>query len=416
MHDDTTLTPFERQVAAELERYTRGVVDPKPTTVVAREAVRVRPRPRHWWSSRGGRLILVAAVVGTSAIGVVGLAGSRPSVAVLPAPSPSPSPTPTASLPYPLAGSSGLVVYHIGNIDDSAAQIHLVGLDGSNDHVVTTDAPDPRHEQPEWDPTGGTFTFLVSATFADGRDIWSYDVASARSTRLIECADPCVDQESVAMSPDGTRLTYFYAEGPNEDVVVNGETVAIPAKCWLRIAWIDARAAPVDLKPTTCGLVEYRYPRWSPTADRIAVIRARQDVRGAPPVGTELVLIDVATGEESVLATRSGEALSGLDWSPDGQWIAFTDGSSLARIHPDGSDPGELVPAGTDPITHPRYLADGSRITYVLDTLAKASGGSVAAGDVVDVSPWIVDANGGVPVKFLPYGTFTNWMSIQPVP
>jgi Tol biopolymer transport system component len=419
MHDDTTLTAFERRVADELDRYSRGVVDTRSTMDIARTAIAARPRARNRWSSRNGRLILVAAVVASATLGIIGVGGSRPSVAILPSPSPTPtpslSPTPTPAS-YPLEGSPGLVVYHIGNIDDSAAEIHLVGLDGSNDHVVATDVSAPRHEQPEWTPDGTGFTFLVSPTFADGRDIWRYDLATGRSALLVQCVEPCVDQESVAMSPEQTRLVFFVAERPIDDVVVDGTTTQIPGKCWLRITQLVGAAAPVDLKPTTCGLVEYRYPRWSPTSDRIAVIRTRQDVRGGPVVGTDLLVIDPATSAETLLASRPDDALSGLDWSPDGQWIAFTDGTSVRRVGPDGTIEEELVAPGKDQTTHPRYLKDGSRITYVVETRAKASGGSKSEGDVIDVSPWIVDAAGGTPIKFLPYGTFTNWMSVQPVP
>jgi len=417
MHDDAVLTAFERQLTAELDQYTRGVVDPRSTTVVAREAVRGRPRVRRRWSSPGGRLFLVGAMLATAAIGVIGLAGSRPSVVVPPSPAPSQSASPRPSpVPYPLAGTPGLVAYHLGNIDDSAVDIHLVGLDGSNDRIVATDVTDPRREQPEWLPDGTGFTFIVSATFADGRDIWAYDLGSGQSRPLVRCSAPCVDQESVAMSHDQKRLVYFYAEGPNEDITVDGQTTPIPAKCWLRISRVDGAGDPVDLKPSTCGLVEYRYPRWSPTGDRVASIRSHQDVRGGPVASTDLVVIDVATGAETQLATRPGEALSGLDWSPDGRWIAFTDGSSLRRIHPDGTAEEEMVRSGSDQTSHPRYFAAGSRITFVIQTRAKASGGSTAEGDVVDVSPWVIDADGGEPVKFLPYGTFTNWGSIQPVP
>ncbi len=419
MDSDSTMTALERRLADDLERYTRGVIDPRPTAIVAREAVRGRPRARRRWSRPTGRLVLVGAIVATAAIGLIGVAGSRPSVVVLPTPSPSPTPS---VVPYPLAGTPGLLSYQISNIDDSVVEIHLVGLDGSDDHIVATDVTDPRHEQPEWDVSGRSFTFLASATSTAGRDIWSHDIASGRSTRLLPCLAPCVDQEFQAVSRDGSRVVFFFADGPTEDVVVDGETVAIPTTCGLRVADIGgvlvgaSPGATTTLMSSTCGLIEERSPRWSPTTDRIAFVRTHQTVRGGPVASSEVVVLDLASRAETVVLSRPGGTLTDLDWSPDGQWIVVTDGTGLTRVHADGTGEEALIEAGTDATSHPRYLPDGSRITFTRTVLAKASGGSTAQGDTVDVSPWIVDAAGGVPVKILPFGTFTTWLGLQPVP
>ena len=200
--------------------------------------------------------------------------------------------------------------------------------------------------------------------------------------------------------PTRTSLAYFYAEGPNEDVVVDGETVPDPGDVLTAdLAGLDGSSIPVDLKPSTCGLVEYRYPRWSPTGDRIAVVRGRQDVRGGPVVGTDLVVIDVATSAETVLATRAGDAITG-----SGLVARRAMDRVHGRLEPVAGSirmgPGSrtLVRHGSDPIIAPA-LPRGRQPDHLRadDGRARPTGVSTAKGTVVDVSPWIVDAAGGAP-------------------
>ena len=87
-------------------------------------------------------------------------------------------------------------------------------------------------------------------------------------------------------------------------------------------------------------------PVWSPTGDRIAFTSG---------TSTELRLVDVATGTVTSLAEEDGSGiLSVLDFSPDGDRILFsrtedqgTGPSSLWSIHADGSHLRRLV-TGTD--------------------------------------------------------------------
>lgn len=62
----------------------------------------------------------------------------------------------------------------------------------------------------------------------------------------------------------------------------------------------------------------------------------------------EIVLLDIDTGEEVVLARREGQdSESYLDRpaiSPDGQWVVYTAAEGLRLVRPDGSDDHLLVP------------------------------------------------------------------------
>jgi Tol biopolymer transport system component len=86
-------------------------------------------------------------------------------------------------------------------------------------------------------------------------------------------------------------------------------------------------------------------PVWSPTGDRIAFTSGN---------GTELRVVDVATGTVTSLAEKDGsDILSVLDFSPEGDRILFsraedrgTGAESLWSVHADGSHLRRLV-AGT---------------------------------------------------------------------
>jgi hypothetical protein len=62
----------------------------------------------------------------------------------------------------------------------------------------------------------------------------------------------------------------------------------------------------------------------------------------------EIVLVDIDTGEEQVLARREGEdAESYLDSpaiSPDGEWVVYTAADGLHLVRPDGNDDRLLLP------------------------------------------------------------------------
>jgi len=89
-----------------------------------------------------------------------------------------------------------------------------------------------------------------------------------------------------------------------------------------------------------------RKPVWSPTGDRIAFTSGN---------GTELRVVDLATGTVTLLAEKDGsDILLVLDFSPEGDQILFSrtedrgNGvSSLWSIHADGSDARRLID-GTD--------------------------------------------------------------------
>jgi dipeptidyl aminopeptidase/acylaminoacyl peptidase len=133
-------------------------------------------------------------------------------------------------------------------------------------------------------------------------------------------------------SPDGSRVAYTI-QTPLEGLVLHfGER---PGGSFVIAAADGSHAAEVF------G-ARVRKTVWSPTGDRIAFTSG---------TSTELRVVDVATGTVTSLAEKDGSGiLSVLDFSPDGDRILFsrtedqsTGPSSLWSIHADGSHLRRLV-------------------------------------------------------------------------
>ena len=97
-------------------------------------------------------------------------------------------------------------------------------------------------------------------------------------------------------------------------------------------------------------------PVWSPTADRIAYV---SDAEGTP----DIYMVDLATKQETRLTFSDERELIG-DWSPDGQWLVFTEAGrdGLLLRNPTGVNLIELTDgADSSPVWSPK----GDRIAFL---------------------------------------------------
>jgi WD40-like Beta Propeller Repeat len=201
--------------------------------------------------------------------------------------------------------------------------IGVYGLDGMRQKVLTV---------PPRMMAGGDFDPVWSP---DGASLWvpfSVEVPLDGSPpRQFQSDDPRA--KGATYSSDGSRVAY---------VASNGSLV---------VAGADGSRAREVIEP---GAPErFQTPVWSPTGDRIAF---RYSETGDWPEGSELRVIDVATGTVTSLVGTTGgsDFLQVIEFSSDGEQILYSrtedydrGAMSLWSVHADGSDPRLLV-SGTD--------------------------------------------------------------------
>ncbi len=128
----------------------------------------------------------------------------------------------------------------------------------------------------------------------------------------------------------------------------------------------------------TRGDANDRHPAWSPDGARIAFLRETED-------GSEVRTIPALGGTERVLTTTRRPP-AGLDWSPDGRWIAFSDQASSDEppsIFLVSTESGERRKLTSPPKgegrsdAQPVFSPDGQSVAFIRQRRASGGGGSV---------------------------------------
>jgi Tol biopolymer transport system component len=186
----------------------------------------------------------------------------------------------------------------------------------------------------------------------------------------------------IAVDPDGGGWTCLlcgvadsgWGSVDADGVVVYRRYMAGSATLFLRDPSGVEVAVSDPAEDASCPLV-------SPDGSRIAYL-AR-----VPEGGTELRVVSRSGGQPVTLAD-SVESSEYPSWSPDGRFIAFSAGSPIRVfvVPASGGEPRELTPDGGD---YPQWSPAGGWIAYSVWT----QDSDPAQG------AWVVDANGGTPLK-----------------
>ena len=212
--------------------------------------------------------------------------------------------------------------------------IYVANIDGSGLQRLTS-AP-YMDEQPAWSPDGSRIVFR--STRRGEPDIWVMRADGSDQVNLTAALPPDITLEHTPVwSPDGSRIAFASDIGRR----------SYPTLWTMRADGSDKRRLLPQAAPTDIDVE----PSWSPDGARIAFRRATPD-------GGDIVILTIATGQETRLALAGRQAFP--SWSPDGSRIAYTSNQQglithIFTVNPDGSDVAQHT-TSADENTYPRWL------------------------------------------------------------
>ncbi len=222
-----------------------------------------------------------------------------------------------------------------GNIRKSA--LHLMRADGSSPKQITDGVK--QDEGPEWSPDGKTIAY-VSNRDGKGKQVWLYDVAGGKSTKLTNISGGA---GNVRWIPDGSGLVFVSDVYPD---------CGVDPKC------DEEKGAAAEKAPTKARVIDSLFYRhWDSwrEATRAHIIRVSRDGKNlrdltpgtfdggdfdispdskeliftrnierdaARSTNSDLFTVSLANGEPKAITTRTG-ADAAPAYSPDGRWIAY---------------------------------------------------------------------------------------------
>jgi dipeptidyl aminopeptidase/acylaminoacyl peptidase len=309
------------------------------------------------------------------------------------------------------------VAYTVGAVDTEKdkrdTDVWMTSWDGAQ-HVRLTSTPDGE-SRPRWSPDGRYLAFLASRGTEDekkkGSQVWLLNRAGGEAEKLTDVKGGVDDY---AWSPDSKHLVLVVTdEDPTDEpekmdgwkrktkppIVIDRYWFKQDRTGYLRPyyphLWLFDVAGRKAAQLTS-GPHSDQAPAWSPDGSRIAFVSTRSTTDPDRTRDSNVFVVEARIGAEPrQLTTFVGPDQGPLAWSPDGKWVAYTQGDEprfsayqlpkLAIVPAGGGTPRVLTTTLDRSVSgQPAWSADGSSLTFVVaDDRAQYIGRVAVAGGAV---------------------------------
>ena len=241
-----------------------------------------------------------------------------------------------------------------------------IWIAGSGEPYQLTRTAGGSSSSPSWSPDGRWLAF--TANRGEGNQVYLVSPRGGEAFALTELEGGV---SAFAWSPDGSRMLLRAQEQETARDKARQETygdfAVEDAEFRMTHLWVlDVSPAGDGSEPArlTEGDFTVSDARWSPDGDRVAFVRHPDPGINQMFLGSDIWMLDVASGEATALVESPGPDGSPV-WSPDGDWILFQEYT------------GELDGAFYRNRELARIPADGGQIEVLTGSFDEQPGGAV---------------------------------------